>query len=86
MEVAPVTSQPSGQFGMIQKNPDNLPGLEALSYMRELTVKQRRPGCLERKPHLIKALLSAVQLSGAQSARSFGLRASERERRSNYHW
>ena len=54
MEVAPVTSQPSGQFGMIQKNPDNLPGLEALSYMRELTVKQRRPGCLERKPHLIR--------------------------------
>ena len=49
MEVAPITNQPSTEFGMIRKNPDNIAGLDGLAYLKEITVKQRRPGCLERK-------------------------------------
>lgn len=44
-----VTQQPSSDtFGMgLKGNPDNLPGLQMLSHVKEMKVKQRHPGCLE---------------------------------------
>ena len=46
----PITDQPGMGFGMPkQNNPDNLEGLERLAQLPSLTVKQRHPGCLERK-------------------------------------
>ena len=48
---APVTNQPigGGGFGMLKENSGDLEGLERLAHMRELKIKQRHPGCLERK-------------------------------------
>lgn len=42
-----VTSQPGSNFGFGDTNGEKFPGLQALAYAKELTVKQRRPGCLE---------------------------------------
>merc|ERR1712051_965605 len=42
----PITDQPTSGFGM-PKQGGNLEGLERLAQLRELTVKQRHPGCLE---------------------------------------
>ena len=44
-----VTSQPGSNFGFGDTNGEKFPGLQALAYAKELTVKQRRPGCLECK-------------------------------------
>jgi len=41
------TAQPVSSFGFDSKSQMQLPGLETLTNMKELTIKQLRPGCLE---------------------------------------
>ena len=43
------TAQPVSSFGFDTKPQMQLPGLETLTHMKELTIKQLRPGCLERR-------------------------------------
>ena len=43
----PITQQPSSGFSTELKNPDNLPGLDKLAYLNEVTVKQDRARFLE---------------------------------------
>ena len=43
----PITQQPSSGFTTEFKNPDNIPGLEKLSYVNEVTVRQDRARFLE---------------------------------------
>ena len=45
------TAQPVSSFGFDTKSQMQLPGLESLTQMKELTIKQLRPGCLECKIH-----------------------------------
>ena len=52
----PITDQPTSGFGM-PKQGGNLEGLERLAQLRELTVKQRHPGCLERELAFIYSFL-----------------------------
>ena len=52
----PITDQPTSGFGM-PKQGGNLEGLERLAQLRELTVKQRHPGCLERELPFIYSFL-----------------------------
>ena len=52
----PITDQPTSGFGM-PKQGGNLEGLERLAQLRELTVKQRHPGCLERELRFIYSFL-----------------------------
>ena len=52
----PITDQPTSGFGM-PKQGGNLEGLERLAQLRELTVKQRHPGCLERELQFIFSFL-----------------------------
>ena len=44
-----VTDQPVASFGFGNKSEMAMPGLETLAHMREISVKQIRPGCLECK-------------------------------------
>ena len=46
----PVTQQPKTEFGFGgSSNDGHIPGLEQLQHMKEVKVKQIRPGCLECK-------------------------------------
>ena len=58
------TAQPVSSFGFDSKSQIQLPGLETLTNMKELTIKQLRPGCLERRSFvLIKRNLFIYSLS-----------------------
>ena len=46
------TAQPVSSFGFDTKSQMQLPGLESLTQMKELTIKQLRPGCLECKIYI----------------------------------
>ena len=48
------TAQPVSSFGFDTKSQMQLPGLETLMQMKELTIKQLRPGCLECKTFVLK--------------------------------
>ena len=65
----PITDQPTSGFGM-PKQGGNLEGLERLAQLRELTVKQRHPGCLERELHFIFCFLSVHDI-GSQNSHNF---------------
>ena len=43
----PITQQPSSGLTTEAKNPDNLPGLDKLAYLNEVTVRQDRARFLE---------------------------------------
>ena len=58
----PITDQPTSGFGM-PKQGGNLEGLERLAQLRELTVKQRHPGCLERELPFIYYFLNVHDIS-----------------------
>ena len=60
----PITDQPTSGFGM-PKQGGNLEGLERLAQLRELTVKQRHPGCLERELPFIYSFLN-FHVKGSQ--------------------
>ena len=55
----PITDQPTSGFGM-PKQGGNLEGLERLAQLRELTVKQRHPGCLERELNLFSLFYMVI--------------------------
>ena len=65
----PITDQPTSGFGM-PKQGGNLEGLERLAQLRELTVKQRHPGCLERELHFIFCFLGVHDI-GSQNSHNF---------------
>ena len=66
----PITDQPTSGFGM-PKQGGNLEGLERLAQLRELTVKQRHPGCLERELHTIYLHFLGVHDIGSQNSHNF---------------
>ena len=53
------TAQPVSSFGFDTKPQMQLPGLETLTHMKELTIKQLRPGCLERRSFVYKEIYSS---------------------------
>ena len=59
----PITNQPIGGFGMLKENSGDLEGLERLAQLKELKIKQRHPGCLERKIFYINSSIHSFNLT-----------------------